>query len=592
VFVCVEKSKDYKYETFVFYKGGSEFGFKSYSAKEKKQLDVKGMQDDLRLYFSANYYAHANPPPEGFEFVDDEADDEEEEEEEEDGEEEVAEDEVENAAKVEPPQPTTNGNNVSAVGNELKPLNNDLTSKPGDDNTTKEKLKRDESLPLKETKSDNIVDNVEHEGQDDDDDDDDEDFNPEEEEEEDNDDDYVTDEEDQEDVPTEQLETLYPAHKASKPFGVIEKDDLTDFWRNCYQSLSGNTLYFTTFRNSCSALVKELLFKNNPVMKKLGELNDAVVPSFQELIEIVKEPTKIYDTKEKTNQNTVIVNPSTSIEDLSILKTFLNLKFKKFETIKKAKEGYHCCWIDDLDYDFDENDDSLENEKTEWKIFGCDISRFIIGSWTVGRAYRGQFRLKIDPINKELLMTMFQFELPSIMDCLHQIKNKEDCLVFLEEQKKKFKSSKGYQMKIPLENVKGLHYHESLEDPTLALLVLDLAIPPKFLMKEHLIWTDTVEEKQNNVKEDAWKSIGDYSENGQASCASRYFLCGLHSELKYVKGILTMLSSDLSEAYLKPSMVSIQAPQWFDEKVQERQLANNNPFKSNKEEIAESCLIQ
>jgi hypothetical protein len=329
---------------------------------------------------------------------------------------------------------------------------------------------------------------------------------------------------------------------------TISNEDLMPFWTETYQQLNLNTLLFTTFRNSTSSMVKELLFTTNPLMKSLAVISDPPAPDHRDLLEILKEATEFEDP-----------NPEPSQETISSVNQLLKLK-------SEIKE-----WSDDQDYEFSE-ENNLEDSKNEWGIFGADLLRLTVGNWSVARDFKGQFRFKIDPVNKVIIYHMFHFNVEK-----KTISNKQECLEQLEEELKNFKESKQYKVVIPLISLSHVHYHASEVDPTLSLLVFDLKEKPKFFSK--------------NVLKEEWNELEDFSENFQISKSKRHSILGYDEEFCQLIQLMNSISLEVLEKYNSCDLEQIEELKYFDDNDKSKK-NENVPFLSNLEDVQENCCIQ
>jgi hypothetical protein len=329
---------------------------------------------------------------------------------------------------------------------------------------------------------------------------------------------------------------------------TISNEDLMPFWTETYQQLNLNTLLFTTFRNSTSSMVKELLFTTNPLMKSLAVISDPPAPDHRDLLEILKEATEFEDP-----------NPEASQKTISTVNQLLKLK-------SEIKE-----WNDDQDYEFSE-ENNLEDSKNEWGIFGGDLLRLTVGNWSVARDFKGQFRFKVDPVNKVIIYHMFHFHVEK-----KTISNKQECLEELEEELKNFKESKQFKVVIPLSFLSHVHYHASEVDPTLSLLVYDLTEKPKFFSK--------------NILEDQWKEFEDFSENFQMSKSKRHSILGYDEEFCQLIQLMNSISLDFSKKYNSCDLDQIEELKYFNENDKSKK-NENVPFLNNMEDVQENCCVQ
>eukprot|EP01080_Neovahlkampfia_damariscottae_P003021 gene3021-5031_t len=330
---------------------------------------------------------------------------------------------------------------------------------------------------------------------------------------------------------------------------TISHEDFMPFWSEVYQELDLHTLYFTTFRNSSSAIVKDLLFTTNPVMKQLAAISDPAAPDHRDLVEVLKEATEFED-----------FNPEITKEIEMKIESLLKSK-------KDIKE-----WKDDEDYEFSEDKD-LKDSKNEWKVFGGDLLRLNIGTWSTSGDFKAQFRFKVDPINKEIIYHMFDFKVEK-----KKSTNKEDCIEFLNESLKKFKESNHYKIVVPLESISALHYHASEVDPSLSLLVYDVKQKPSFFVKK--------------ISDEKWNEIEDFSENYQASKCKRHTILGYDAEFSFLNHLMNSVSKNCSSLYEEGGGIEdIQNLVYFDENDKGKK-NNESPFLSNLEDAQENCMIQ
>lgn len=284
-------------------------------------------------------------------------------------------------------------------------------------------------------------------------------------------------------------------------------------------------------------------------MKKLGDLQDPPAPDHRELLEFVEEAQEIHKNYQSTK------------EEVSITTQVIQQKLDK----KKDTE-----WNDDMDYIYHEKDD-LNNPKNEWKLFGADLLRIQIGKWSFGRLYKGQFRYKIDPINKVMIIMMFPHDLKLNKD---EIKTKEDCINVLKNGLEDFKASACFKIVVSLESLTGLHYAPSTTDKQLALLVFDLKAPEFYTKK--------------SVLDKTWiKLEEDFTEDRQASQNWRWYIVGFGEELAFMNEMASQSSKNYNSLLQNYSMKEIKDSRPVkDEKIEKFE----SPFPSNFEEQAECCM--
>ena len=462
---------------------------REFGFKEITEEDLKQKEDeiffDLDLYFKANYLAHKNPVPLDFEGFIEESETEEEEEE------------------------------IS------------------DEEEEEETIEQQEEPKLKKQKLEGLLGG---------------DFGEESEEDEDFDPDQPDDEdeyydEDEENFQDDMIGSIGGSSQ------TISHEDFMPFWSEVYQSLNLHTLYFTTFRNAASSIVKDLLFTTNPVMKQLAAISDPPAPDHRDLVEILKEATEFENYNPEITKEIQL-----EIENL----------IKSKEDIKE--------WNDDLDYEYSE-ENNLQDTKNEWKIFGGDLLRLNIGSWSISGDFKAKFRFKVDFINKQIIYHLFDFSIPK-----KKTTTKEDCIEYLTEELKNFKESKHYKIVISLDSISSFHYHASEVDPSLSLLAYDLKEKPSFFVKK--------------ISDEKWNKIDDFSENYQASKCKRHAILGYDEEFSLLNHLLISCSKECLKIYKDDEGIEdIENVVYFDENDKMKK-NDNSPFLSNLEDVQENCCIQ
>ena len=303
----------------------------------------------------------------------------------------------------------------------------------------------------------------------------------------------------------------------------ITQQDLQPAWSKVYEDLSGNSLAYTTFRNSVGGVIRDVLFVNNPVMKMMAQISDPSAPERQDLLELVNEASQLPSEA---------INPPVSDQVRNEMKNILDLKKKFVEQSTVADEFQYFLQFEEEESEVIKQHE--QQQKMEWKTFGADLQRLQIGStFSIGRGYRGQFRVLVDP--EALQYQLFDFEHDEA-DEKQLAEDAEHVRQYILSQAHKFKeSSKRYRIRIPFGNISAIHYHASQVDPGLGLLVVDLVEYPEFAVR--------------SITEKSWTSVSDFTVDQMASKNKRHYVVGNHEELSKVLSLLLSSNDSLARMY-------------------------------------------
>lgn len=413
---------------------------------------------------------------------------------------------------------------------------------PGDD--------EDEDEDDEDGDDEDDSDFVDDEEEDDEDDRDDEEGYEEDEEddgeEEDGDDVDEANDEDDEENGADEGETIVLTH--------ITQQDLQPTWNEVFESLNNNSLAYTTFRNSIGGILRDVLFINNPVMKMMAQIADPHALERRDLIELIQEAIEASDAtsgnrSEESQDAVAVINPVLSEEQKQEALNVIDLKRQFVQQSVVSDEFQYFLQLeseeDGEDEQVEENREKQsdgavkqheQQQRMEWKVFGADLQRLHIGdAFSIGRRYRGQFRIVVDTNGNSLQYHLFDFEHDEVSD-KELAENVDNVKRFIWEQSQKFKNGcKRYRMRIPFEHITGVHYHESKIDPGLALLVLDLSHIPEFATR---VVTGT-----------EWTPASDFTVGQVASKIMRHFIVGTHDELFKVLSLVLSANENVEQVY-------------------------------------------
>ncbi|KAL0480571.1 hypothetical protein AKO1_006805 [Acrasis kona] len=306
------------------------------------------------------------------------------------------------------------------------------------------------------------------------------------------------DEEDQDEEDQDEDEDDYMDEEEHQVGNTINQEEILQIWHDILPRLEGNELYFTTFRNSLSSHIKDIFFRGNKLFNVLSNVADLPPPEKEDLDEIIKEASTY-----------------TPIQDLS----------QHIEKYKPSDSDNFYLHDDDLKEEEEEIAQD-QYEKIEWRTFGVDIQRLLIGSFNIAPAYRGQFRIKC--VDSTLIYDMFVFVAhppPQVVTTHEELRE------YMFAQCDAFKESKRFRMLIDLKNVIGHFYFESKADPGLSLLTVSLKCSPVFSYKI--------------VKDNSWTTCGDFTTGQQAASQGKHYVLANHETLRYVAYLVSSCSDKM-----------------------------------------------
>ncbi|KAL0483811.1 mitochondrial-processing peptidase subunit beta [Acrasis kona] len=186
------------------------------------------------------------------------------------------------------------------------------------------------------------------------------------------------------------------------------------------------------------------------------------------------------------------------------------------------------------------------DKDNEWKSFGTDIKKLVIGDWSPKHLYHGQHRLKVDVFQKSLIYNIYEYVLssPTLLGLPDNAMSDPDEIMDTLDD---FKLSRNLKIEVPTSHITSLRFQKLDNQHT--VLVIDIKDAPNFYNRR--ICT------QASLR-NKFRPRMDFTPNFAASTSTRHFIVADSASLDHTIGVLLLLENfksriDAHPLHLKPT---------------------------------------